>query len=376
MEIEHIFGEDRFRPPTPPLPAHNFTRLQELDPELWDDRSSGKLLAVGFIACANVTAKFGSPDEPTWSHGRHESDVFTAYHNGGYDGHTSLGKMGAGVPLNGIQIAKAIGHELCPVPFRAMIFAATGAHDETLLCGRSLLPEGQGEHYGDERLSAESAEWWLQHNGIDERIARLVHLAIKATAFNPQTGSQNIDYEAWGAHPQSRDATEETLLCEITAGADLLGVGSRRGRLGAIECAIESLALLQNGQILQERLQARGIEAWRVQTVPRLLAIMKQDKILREEFTAQLEKQSKFFGNMRFSDKVIQQVSGGLSLDSLAPYRPGNGVWLGQAAAALASREATPFQVWNDARVYAGYASAIEPPVLRRRPILPRRSFK
>ena len=178
------------------------------------------------------------------------------------------------------------------------------AHDSRQLCGRALLPEGQGEGRGDERLSAEEAAARYLAAGGDPTVAEQVYDDDMATAFNPQTGAQNVDYEVWEVDRTNPAATEVVLGQELSAAADLLGPTGPRGPLGAIEYSVESLCLAQKDQVVQQRLRAHGIDPTTVTSMDQLFDLIGQDEVLRGAFADTVAGQSKFFSNyLKFSDK-------------------------------------------------------------------------
>ena len=126
--------------------------VQRLDPELLATEETKQLVMLGAEFGREVTEHYGTPAHPKWATGSFETDVFMSYHNGGEDGHTSVGPRGAGVPRNVLIIAEAVnsaaGQEIYSPLMRAAAFCAAEAHDSHQLCGRTLLPEGQGEDTG------------------------------------------------------------------------------------------------------------------------------------------------------------------------------------------------------------------------------------
>jgi hypothetical protein len=132
--------------------------IQALDTELTARPETRQLVEMGVQFGVEITANFGTPDNPRWADGTVEHGVFMSYHNGGPDGHTSVGPKGSGVPRNVLLISHAVnnaaGYEVFDPLMRATAFYSAEAHDEKQLCGRTLLPEGQVAGNGDERMSA------------------------------------------------------------------------------------------------------------------------------------------------------------------------------------------------------------------------------
>src|SRR5262245_5215766 len=116
--------------------------IADLDAALFASAQTRALVELGLDATAEVTARYGTPAAPHWASGEVETEVFMSYHNGGEDGHTSVGPLGDGVPRNALLIANAVnavaGREVIGVRLRAVAFAAGCFHDHTQLCGRSL----------------------------------------------------------------------------------------------------------------------------------------------------------------------------------------------------------------------------------------------
>ena len=335
-----------------------WAEVRALDPELLESEETRKLVELGAQFGEKVTGDFGTPDAPKWASGTHETGVFMSYHNGGEDGHTSVGAQGVGVPRNVLVIAKAVndaaGSEVYTPPMRARSFYGAEAHDSAQLCGRALLPEGQGEGRGDERLSAEAARDRYLSAGGDEAAARQIYDDVMATAFNPVTGTQNVDYTAWHADPSNAEALTAVLEQELTAAADLLGPTRPRGPLGAVEYSVESLCLAQKEGVVQQRLRAQGIEPASITDTAQLLDVIAEDEVLRGAFADTVAGQSKFFSDfLRYSDEAIRTVCG-QSIDDLFPGRLENAATLAQYAEALRAGE-HPRAVWQHARQLAGY---------------------
>jgi hypothetical protein len=329
-----------------------------LDPELLEREDTRLLVELGARFGKEVTEDFGTPAEPKWASGSHEVDVIMSYHNGGEDGHTSVGPEGAGVPRNVLLIAKAVndaaGREIFDPMARATSFYAAEAHDSRQLCGRALLPEGEGEGHGDERLSAEDARDRYLRAGGDPEVAQEAYEDLMATAFNPDTGAQNVNYEAWRANPNDPKLTRAVLGQELTAAADFLGPTSPRGPLGAIEYSVEVMCLGQKNQIIQERLRLQGIEPTSVTSMDELFDLIAQDEVLRSAFADIVAGQAAFFSDyLKFSDEAIRAACG-KGIDDLFPGRLENAAILAQYAESLQAGE-HPITIWQQARVWAGY---------------------
>src|SRR4051812_18015133 len=115
--------------------------VRVLDPELLERSDTSQLVELGLQIGKEVTEYFGTPSAPKWASGAHETSVIMSYHNGGEDGHTSVGPEGAGVPRNVLLIAKAVndaaGREVYDPLMRATAFYAAESHDSRQLCGRA-----------------------------------------------------------------------------------------------------------------------------------------------------------------------------------------------------------------------------------------------
>lgn len=296
------------------LTESNLAAVAELDPALLETPGTRSLIELGSAFIVEVTERFGTPAAPRWASGTVETDVFMAYHCGGHDGHTSVGPLGAGVPRGVLQIAAAIndaaGREVVDPLLRATLFVAAAAHDHTQLCGRALLPEGHDHHHGDERLSAATARARCLELGADHEVAALAYVSVLATAFDPVSKRQNVDY----------DHTARAILAqEITAAADLLSLTAPRGPLGSVEMVSESLCLRQRGRMVQRRLPM----AASINSVPWLLDCIDTDPELRAAFAEGIAGQIAFFSGHRYSDARIRAVCGA-GIDELFPGRPGN----------------------------------------------------
>lgn len=330
------------------LVAALIAAVADLDPVLLEDPATRPLIEVGATMIGDVTARYGTPDAPRWASGSVETDVLMAYHCGGTDGHTSVGPLGNGVPRGVLLIAAAInsatGREVVDPMLRAATFVAAAAHDHTQLCGRALLPEGQGEHHGDERLSAVTARQRCLDAGAAPAVADLVYRAVMATAFDPETKAQNVDYAA--------GSQRVVLAQEITAAADLLSLTARRGPLGSVEMVCESLCLRRSDRLVQRRLQldtSVNSPLW-------LLDRIDADTELRAAFAEAMAGQAKFFAGHRYSDQRIREVTGA-GIDDLFPGRRDNVAQLDSFVGLLADGH-SPRELWTAARALAGYRTA------------------
>lgn len=326
-------------------PADTITAVAELDPRLLDDPATRVLVDIGAQHITEVTDRYGSPSDLRWASGTVEKDVPMAYHNAGSDGHSSVGALGAGVPRSVLQIAAAVnaaaGRELVTPRVRAATFAAAAAHDHTQLCGRSLMPEGQRDGCGDERLSADTAHARCLAAGVPADTAHMVRQAIAATAFNPETRAQSVDYD---------QDPELVLAQELTANADLLSLAVRRGPLSSLEHVAEALALRQHGRIIQRRLPA----ATSINNLLWLLDCIGGDTELRAAFVTSVEGQARFYEGHRYSDRHIRELCGGAGIDDLFPGRAENAETL-RIFVGLLGEGHTPGELWHQARVIAGY---------------------
>ncbi|MFR9753975.1 hypothetical protein ACL02S_23450 [Nocardia sp. 004] len=328
------------------LTSRTIAAVAELDPTLLESSATRTLIELGAQFIDEVTDRYGSPDDPRWMSGTVETNVLMTYHNGGIDGHSSAGPLGDGVPRGVLLISaamnRAAGREVIDPLLRATMFAAAAAHDHTQLCGRSLLPEGQqNDAYGDERLSADTARARCLDAGVPADVADLVALTIMATAFDPTSKAQNVDYDA---------GSERAILAqEITAAADLLSLTARRGPLGSLEMVCESLCLHQRGQLVQQ-----NTRAFTAIYTPELLHAIGVCPELRSAFADGLVGQAKFFSGHRYSDSHIRQVCGA-GIDDLFPGRENNVELLKIFHSLL--RDHTPLEVWKVARNIAGYTT-------------------
>lgn len=304
--------------------------VQKLDPELLASEETKQLVLLGAEFGREVTERYGTPAHPKWATGTFETDVFMSYHNGGEDGHTSVGSHGAGVPRSVLIIAKAVnsaaGQVIYSPLMRAAAFYAAEAHDSHQLCGRTLLSEGQGEERGDERLSAEEArDRYMTANG-DLATADLIYSGVMATAFNPNTSKQNV------VHPEGQEISDEQrsnlLVQELVAAADLLGPTGSRGPLGALEYCVEQLCLEQKGRLTQERLGSQGTETSTLSSIEDMLGQIDSDPALKAAFIETVSGQARFFADfLEYSDATIKSVCG-KGIDDLFPGRRQNATML------------------------------------------------
>lgn len=326
--------------------ADQIRHVAELDATLFASAQTRALIEIGLDAAAEVTDRYGAPDRPRWASGTVESEVFMAYHCGGQDGHTSVGPRGDGVPWGVLLIADAVnaaaGREVIGAGLRAAAFTAACLHDHTQLCGRSLAPEGQGEGRGDERISAVTAVSRCLDAGISDDAAALVGMGMRATAFDPATKAQHVEYDGI---PEDSVIVQELVAC-----ADLLSLTSRRGPLGSLEMIAEGLCLRSAGRLAQARLGAR-----RPRDLGEFYAAAGLDAQLHAAVITALHSQSTFFSGFVFADRALRELTGGPGIDALFPGRGANAARLAAAAAELTDRTVTPAQVWEQIRADAGY---------------------
>ncbi|MFI8977508.1 hypothetical protein ACIGO9_31830 [Nocardia asteroides] len=315
----------------------------DLDPELFADPTTTTLVELGAGFISEVTDRYGSPSRPVWATGKLHSEVFMAYHCAGPDGHTSVGPLGDGVPRAALHLTAAINRqanrEVLDPLLRAIVFYAACAHDHTQLCGRALLPEGQGSDRGDERLSALEARQRADAAGLPADVGVLAQILVMATAFDPTSRTQNVDYKR---------TSRAVLAQEVTAAADLLSLTSRRGPLSALEMVCESLTTPSYDRIVHRQFAAATAihePAW-------LLDCISGDPILTCKFRQGLHAQVEFFLTHRFSDPHIRQACG-LGIDELFPGRADNADVLAEYITLL--NDHTPRELWNVARTNAGY---------------------
>lgn len=341
---------------THPETIANLSEIHRLDPEIIDySDETKKLIELGLESLNQVTERFGTTQKPKWASGTYEDSVIMSYHNGGTDGHTSIGSLGVGVPRNVLVIAKAVNNaaytEVYSPLDRAIAFNAAAAHDIIQLCGRSLLPEGRVDSSrGDERMSAEYArDTYLASSG-DSDIAQSIYNGVMATAFDPNTGSQNV----YGREHYSTDIEymRGALGQELVAAADLYGPTTSRGPLGALEYCVELLSTTQKNRITLERLASKGIDTSAISAVEDMLAFIDGDVVLRNELSSILTGQSKFFKEfISYTDTTIKLVSG-KTIDELFPGRLRNGdILQGFSEDMIAGK--TAMELWEQARIIA-----------------------
>lgn len=327
-------------------PADTLAAVAELDPCLPGAPATRVLVDIGAQCIVEVTDRYGSPSDLRWASGTVEKYVPMAYHNAGSDGHSSVGPLGAGVPRGVLKIAAAMntaaGREVVTPRVRAAAFAAAAAHDHTQLCGRALMPEGQATGCGDERLSADTAHARCLAAGVPADTAHMVRQAIAATAFNPETRTQSVDYD---------QDPELVLAQELTAAADLLSLAVRRGPLSSLEHVTEALGLHQHGRIIQRRLPA----ATSINNLLWLLDCIDGDTELRAAFAASVQGQARFYEGHQYSDRYIRELCGGAGIDDLFPGRAENAETL-RIFVGLLDDGHTPAELWHQSRVIAGYA--------------------
>lgn len=301
--------------------------VRRLDSELLNTEETTRLVILSAKYGKEITEQYGTPASPKWASGAFETDVFMSFHNGGEDGHTSVGPRGAGVPRNSLVIAKAVnsaaGKEIYNPLMRAVSFYAAQAHDSHQLCGRALLPEGKGDGRGDERMSAvEARDRYLAANG-DLAVADLIYAGIMATAFNPDTGKQNVSYEP-ADHELGSNHSSNLLVQELVAAADLLSSNGPRGPLGALEYSVEQLCFEQKGRLTQTRLGSLGIATSTLSDIESMLGQIDTDPVLKAAFTETLAGQVKFFADfLEYSDVTIKSACG-KGIDDMFPGRPQN----------------------------------------------------
>ena len=338
--------------------------VRQLDPELLERADTRPLVEMGVQFQAEVTAEHGTPDHPRWHTGTVEERPMT-YHNGGEDGHTSTGERGIGVPRAVLVISGAVnrvaGREVYSPVERATAFDAACAHDRDQNCGRALLPEGQqGAEYGDERLSAERVRDQIRNLDpttaaqLPPSTADRAYDDVMATAFNPETKTQDIHYEAWTAAPDDPEVQRAVLGQELVAAADLLSLTHPRGPVGSVENIVETMASNVNDRMLQAALQARDIDTTGEAPMEQILDIIGEDATLRAKFSELMDGQSGFFTGFQYSDRAIRAACG-QGIDDLFPGRAENAATLTGYADALRSDSISPKGIWQQARVRAGY---------------------
>lgn len=329
--------------------------VRQLDPELLEfSEQTRHLVESGFSHIDTVTSMYGTIDNPRWASGSYEQDVYTSYHCGGNEGHTSIGSAGAGVPRNVLLIAKAVndaaGNPVYGPLSRAIAFHAACAHDLHQLHGRSLLPEGQGDGHGDERLSAETAhDLHLAEGGNDDTADR-IYDGVMATAYNPETHTQNLS----GRHHYTNDTdyVRARLNQELVACADLLSHASKQGPLGALAYCIEQLSTKAQDTILQKRLTAYNLTRHDVGNLSSVLGFIGVDEPLLKAFKDLVAGQPAYFSReSAYSDEMIRMVSGH-GIDELFPHRARNAEIMQEFSDRLEQGE-SPQTVWSSALIVA-----------------------
>jgi hypothetical protein len=338
---------------------HALDEIQELDPELLTNPQTRQLVEMSVDSGIEITETYGTPEHPKLVSGNYETDIVTPYHSGGEDGHTSFGPLGSGVPRNVLKLSNAIneaaGEEIVEPVDRATGLYAGSKHDSILLHGRALMPEGQGHDRGDERLSAERARDDLLQEGSDPEIATTAHDQVLATAYDPETHAQNVQYGPLIEDPANSRLIKNVLGQEIITGADLLNPTSRRAALGSIEHTVESMCLSREDKVLNQRLEQLGIDIASLGSIEDILTIIGDDEVLRQKFIEQCSGEASFFrDHIKYSDTVIRQVTGGKGIDDLSPGREDNATIMDRFVEEL-HQGRHPVHIWKEARRIAGY---------------------
>jgi len=342
--------------------ARALHEVRTLDPELFNDPITTELVRLGAEATAHIKEEFGTADKPKWHAGTVERRPMT-YHNLAHSGSDpeEIG-VSRGVLLITQVVNAEAGREVFDPLARAILYNAGANHDITQNCGRTLQPEGkQGPEYGDERLSAEIAVRNFttavgdseEGRAIAAAVALRLEAEVMATAFND--GQQNINYEAWHADPENVELLQAVLEQEVLAAADLLCTTHVRGPVTSPENIVEVMSSNQSGRMLQEALIARDIKTTGVADMGQILDVIGEDETLCAVFTELMEGQIGFFTNFRFSDEAIRKVCTGKGIDDLFPGRAENIAVLTEFVSALRRGEATPRDIWQQARIRAGY---------------------
>jgi hypothetical protein len=331
-------------------------QVKASDPDLLLDPATRQLVELGLDLIAEVSAQYGTPEHPRWASGTYETQVLMTYHNGGQDGHTSVGEQGCGVPRNVLRLAGAVNAAAkAPVisPLvRAIAFYAACAHDVRQLCGRLLLPEGQqGSDRGDERLSALQAQHHLQQAGVDQRWVDLAQVGVLATAYNPRTHNQNLDYGLW---QPGQPVPDQVAVQELVAGADLLSIATRWGPTEGVRYAAESLGFHSFGQVAGRWCDQQHLKLGAVTAAEVFFRAMRPGTDLAAHFLTFMRGEEKYMQTgFRFSDRGLHTLCG-KGIDQLFPGRGRNAQWMAVATAALEAGELTPHQVWVKALAHAG----------------------
>jgi CRP-like cAMP-binding protein len=339
--------------------------VRKLDPQLLENAETRHVVELGILFGNEITEQFGTPEQPKIVSGTVEENVLMSYHNGGEDGHTSVGEKGVGVPKNVLLLAKAVntasGKEIYDAKMRAVAFYAAMAHDSVQLCGRTLLDEGQGENRGDERLSAIKARDRYLEAGGDDDTGQMIYDAVMATAFNPKNGRQNVTYDQELSSNIEDPQTRNMLVSELTAAADLLGPSSLRGPLGAIEYCVEQLCLNDKGRLLQKSLgndMGFGDGPVNMQTI---LQKINDTPILKNKFIDLVKGQSEFYSNfLKYSDQAIRGATGWFGITDLFPGLKENAKILEGYYQDLTKEDSptAPLSIWN--KVHTDFYTAFE----------------
>lgn len=359
MAMIEIYPENKIQPLSQTELAGTLQRVGELDPDLLVFPDTRQLVNLGAQFMSEATQLYGTPAAPNLCSGTMHSEVFMSFHNGGEDGHTSIGQHGAGVPKNVLRITNAIneaaGMEVCGPLLRAQAFYAATAHDRYQLCGRVLLSD-TAEGVGDERLSAEAATTRYLEVGGSETSAAEIYGNVMATAYNPDTVSQNVNYEQWQAYPDDPLVIHRVLGQEVVAAADLLSPTTKRGPLGALEFSIEMLT--QQDRTVHERLLEQEGHISEVGNQA-LFDLIDTDKAVRDRFAELVAAQPMFFAKgLVYSDKVIQRVCG-KGIDDLFPGRSRSTRVL-QSYSDMFQQGASVNSLWRRARLHAGYQDSTQ----------------
>lgn len=309
-----------------------------LDPELFEDEATRRMVELGINFIEDVTRQHGSPDDPHWSRGSREETVMT-FHNGESEyasGHTSVGRDGAGVPsgvliLSGL-INRSAGRTIVPAWQRALLFVAAAAHDSIQLCGRSFDNDN-----GDEEQSANQVRAALLAEGFSEQIADEGATYVMATMFNIKEMRQAVQTEGHPPHV--------VLGQQIIAAADLRGPATRRGALGSMEWIIEESGLSSTGRLLQQHLKEQGLTPANVATLGDVLAFVNRTPALKQHFITKLRTQATFIEGLRYQDSAIREACG----QGIDDFYPGGRMRTAARLRALASAAeagATLYQIW------------------------------
>jgi hypothetical protein len=347
-----------------------------LDPEILEDDETRFVVELGAIFGFKITEEFGTPDQPRWTSGVYAREAFMARHNGGDDGHTSVGERGAGVPRNVLLIAQAVNQHAGEVVYdphqRALAFYAAMAQDLHQLEGRALYPNEVNDFaYSNEGLSVRAAtsryiRAMTDHTVDDVDQARVLRETradanriqeyIKATAMNSIIGVQAVHYTGLRYQPLNMSLWDSVLGQELVACADLLAANTRRGPLSAIEAAVEELGMPSGEHKLQMLLYEQDVEYWNIDTMAGLLVAMQDNIYLRDAFIAQLQRQAEYVASgLEYCDETIEEVCG-KRMDHLFGHREENArILSGYALELYKDDTISVLSVWHRARELAGY---------------------